>query len=92
MLSLALASCATRSASPPIAVEKPKPEAVDPRLCADIKPRGALPAGASVPQPVTAEERQGLALFLEWVAELVDRDDQALERARLTQRDVCKPR
>lgn len=92
MLSLALASCATRSASPPPAVEQPKPHAPDPRICAEVTKAEPFPAGAGIPQAVTAEERDGLAAFLTWVAGLVDHDKQMTERADLARRDVCKPR
>lgn len=92
MLSLALASCATRSASPPIIVEQPKPQAPDPRICAEVSKAEALPAEASIPQAVTTEERAGLAAFLTWVAGLVDHDKQMTERADLARRDACKAR
>lgn len=91
MLSLALASCATPSASPP-AVEKPAPLAVDPRVCGEVRKADALPAKASIPQAVTAEEREGLSLFLGWVAGLVDHDQQMTARADLARREACKPR
>lgn len=91
-LSLALASCATPSASPPPAVEQPKAKAPDPRICAEVAPAADLPAGASLPQAVTPEERQGLALLLGWVAELVDHDKVMTDRADLARREVCKPR
>ena len=89
---MALASCATPSASPPPAVEKPKPEAVDPRVCAEVVKAEALPAGAGVPQAVTPEERAALAAFLTWVAGLVDHDRVMTERADLARRESCKPR
>lgn len=90
-LSLALASCATRSVSPP-AVEQPKAEAPDPRICAEVRKAAALPAAASVPQAVTIEERAGLQAFLTWVADLVDHDRQMTDRADLARREACKPR
>ena len=92
MLSLALASCATPSVSPPPAVEQPKPKAPDPRICAVVRKADDLPAGASIPQAVTAEERAGLSLFLTWVASLVDHDKAATDRNDLTRREVCSPR
>lgn len=88
-LSLALASCATPSASPPV-VDQPKPKAFDPRICAEVRKADPLPAGASIPQAVTAEERAGLALFLTWVAALVDHDRQMTDRADLARREACK--
>lgn len=90
-LSLALASCATPSVSPPV-VERPKPLAPDPRVCAEVRKADALPAKASVPQAVTAEEREGLSLFLTWVAALVDHDQQMTDRTDLARREACKPR
>ena len=87
---MALASCATRSASPPPAVEKPKPEAVDPRVCAEVTPAPALPAGAAIPQAVTVEERVGLSAFLTWVAELVDHDKAMTSRASLARDEACR--
>lgn len=90
-LSLALASCATPSGSLP-AAEKPRPQAVDPRVCAEVRKGEALPAKASIPQAVTAEEREGLSLFLTWVAALVDHDGQMTDRADLARREACKPR
>lgn len=91
VLSLALASCATPSASPPV-VDQPKPKAADPRICAEVRKADPLPAGASIPQAVTAEERAGLALFLTWVAGLVDHDREATERNELALNAVCEQR
>lgn len=92
MLSLALASCATPSASPPIVVDQPKPQAPDPRICGEVHKASALPPSASIPQAVTASEREGLSLFLTWVADLVDHDKQATDRAELARHEVCDPR
>lgn len=92
MASLALASCATRLASPPPAVEQPKAKAADPRICAEVRKADELPAGATIPQAVTVEEQRGLSLFLTWVSSLVDHDGQMTERAHLARNDVCKPR
>ena len=69
-LSLILASCA--KPSPPPGVDAPRPAAPDPRLCAQVRKKPAMPAGASVVQPATMEERTATALFLSWVADLVD--------------------
>lgn len=90
-LSLALASCATPSASPPV-VDQPKALAPDPRVCAEVRKADPLPTGASIPQAVTAGEREGLSLFLTWVAALVDHDRQMTDRADLARREACKPR
>ena len=90
-LSLALASCATPSASPPV-VDRPKPLAPDPRVCAEVRKAEPLPAGAGVPQAVTPEERAALAAFLTWVAALVDHDRVMTDRADLARREACKPR
>ena len=49
----------------------------------------ALPDGAGVPQAVTSEERAALALFLNWVAELVDHDKGATDQADLARREAC---
>lgn len=86
-------SCATPSASRlPPAIEQPKPEAVDPRVCAEVVKAEPLPAGASIPQAVTPAEREGLSLFLTWVAGLVDHDQGMTDRADLARREACKPR
>jgi hypothetical protein len=89
VLSLALASCATPSASPPPAVEQPKPKATDVRICAEVRKADDLPAGASLPQAVTPAERAGLSLFLTWVASVVDHDKGMTERAELARRETC---
>lgn len=88
MLSLALASCQTPSGSLP-PVEQPKPKAVDPRICMAVRRGEPLPAGAAIPQPVTAEERQGVALFLTWVAEQVGVRDENTDRSELARRQSC---
>jgi hypothetical protein len=42
-----------------------------------------MPAGASVVQPVTAEERAATEKFLTWVADLIDVATENEGRARL---------
>lgn len=50
-----------------------------------------MPAGASLPQPVTSDERIGLALFLTWAAERMAVGDENTDRAELARRQACFP-
>lgn len=82
---LILASCATPSGppAPPPAAEPVAPPACDPRLQADVPAVPEPPAGASVVQPVSLEERVATSLHLTWVAELRDVAGQLFARAAL---------
>lgn len=44
-----------------------------------------MPAGASVVQPVTPEERVATATFLSWVSDVLDVAGENAGRARLAQ-------
>lgn len=44
-----------------------------------------MPAGASVVQPVTAEERAATEKFLTWVSDLIDASGENEGRAKLAQ-------
>lgn len=67
-----LTACATPSSQPPPPVEQPAPEAVDPRLCADVAPEPRLPDGAGLPQPVGEAEAAATELFLGWTQAVLD--------------------
>jgi len=67
VLSLALASCATRPAPDSVA-----PLRLDPAACVTPAAAPKLPDGAGVPVAVTPEERVALSLFLNWTAQVVD--------------------
>ena len=79
-----LTACVTPS-SPPI--DPPKP-AIDPRLCADLKPEPDV-LGAVV-APVTDQERADLAAFLGGEAAARDWGRQGWDRARIA-RMACHP-
>lgn len=85
-----LASCSTPSPPRPT-VDPPKPLACDPRLESDVPATPKPPAGASIVQPVTMEERAATSLFLGWVAELADVAGQNERRSRLAKAE-CEAR
>lgn len=87
-----LASCSTPSAQdPPPAVSQPAPPKCDPRLEAEIRTAPTPPAGASIVQPATPEERASTAGFLTWVAGVLDVAQENEARARLA-RAECEKR
>jgi len=65
--------------------------AVDPRLCAAVRQTPAKPDGATIVQPVTAEARAAVALFLTWVAEVVDVGTENAARAEAARKVICPP-
>lgn len=50
-----------------------------------------MPAGASVVQPATIEERTATARFLSWVADLVDTSTENEGRVTAGQKAICPP-
>jgi hypothetical protein len=69
-----LAACAPSLLSfpHPSAKPAPAPAAAAPAACpgglrAEVQPQPKLPEGAGFPAPVTAEEKQSVASYLEWL-------------------------
>ncbi|QFU31490.1 hypothetical protein [Brevundimonas sp. Bb-A] len=50
-----------------------------------------VPEGAAVVQPVTEEEREGLRLFLTWIAEVVSIGEENADRADEARLRACGP-
>lgn len=93
MALLTLASCNTPSPRVPSGpTQPPKAEALDPRLCAEVEPTPTRPAGATVVQPATIEERTATSLFVAWVADLVDVATANQDRAELARAECQKRR
>lgn len=69
-----LEACATRSSDlpAPSSTEPAAPIACDPRMTVTPAPRPDLPAGASIVQPVTPDERAATQAFLTGVAAIID--------------------
>jgi hypothetical protein len=84
---LILASCA--KPSPPPGVDVPKPQAPDPRICTDVRKTPGMPSGASIVQPDSQAERTATAIFLGWVADLVDAATENEGRAVLAKKAAC---
>ena len=83
-----LTACATPSSPPP--VEQPRPVVVDPRVCADLVAEPRLPAGATIPQPVGAEEQRASEAFLGWVQAVLDWGRQSAGRAKTAKDAACR--
>lgn len=83
-----LACCATPSGPAAKAPPAAEPMAVDPRMCADLKPEPAV-QGALV-APATAAEAVDVGLFLEGEAAARDWGREGWERAALARR-LCGP-
>ena len=73
-----LASCATPS----------NPSPVPPSSCTKVRRATPMPDGASIVQPVTAEEKNATRLFLGWVAESLGIGEENADRAE-TARKAC---
>lgn len=86
---LLLTACATPSNPPIPPVEQPAPQAVDPRLCADVQAEPRLPDGASFPQPVGEAEVAATELFLGWVQAALDWGRQYAGRATVAKDTLC---
>lgn len=48
-----------------------------------------MPEGASIVQPVTEEEREAVALFLNWIAESLGIGDANADRAERAAKEGC---
>jgi len=70
--SLLLMSCETPQVDEPEVIQPN----LDPRICAEMRERPQLPADASLPQPVTEAEQQGMTAFLTWLGDLVSFADE----------------
>ncbi|MGQ2989533.1 MAG: hypothetical protein ACT6RD_11830 [Brevundimonas sp.] len=86
--SLILASCNGRSSLPVEPVVQPAPVAVDPRLCAPLKPEP--PVRGSVILPVTPEEVEAVRDHLTSDAEARDWAREGWDRAAIA-RLACGP-
>lgn len=83
---LALRGCATTSAPPAAAVERPAPQRLAPDLCTDPPAAPVRPNGAGLVRPATVEEQAAMALMLNWVAATIDWGQALAERAGRTAR------
>jgi len=82
--SACLTACCSTPSSPPVSLPV---AAVDPRLCADLKPEPDVMGGLVA--PVTDQERADLAAFLTGEAAARDWGRQGWDRAAIARR-LCK--
>lgn len=83
-----LAAC-DKTLPPPQLAEQPKPIAVDPRLCSDLKPEPKIQG--SIIEPSTPEEKEAVRPFLTSVAEILDWGRQGWAKAAIAKKACERP-
>lgn len=84
-----LTACETSSNNipPPQLIQ---PQACNPRVEAELRSEPQIPEEASIPQPVTEDEREGLALFLGFVSDALEWGREANTVAQIARQDCLE--
>lgn len=67
------------------------PASLPPSLCVEVRRAPPVPEGAAIVQPATEAEREGVRVFLNWVAEALSVGEENADRAEEAKARACGP-